>query len=107
MGQLRDQLPDMRNSVTREANAPVRGSSFRNRTRRNGATFFNGQSDSTESEFTIDSDSSAHAPTSSFLDRRAPPRRPDQKKCRRGSRDRGPAATQRDGRLINISQLGF
>jgi len=25
----------------------------------------------------------------------------------RGSRDRGPAATQRDGRLINISQLGF
>jgi len=28
----------------------------------------------------------------------------DQKKCRRGSRDRGPAATQRDGRLINISQ---
>lgn len=69
-------MPNMRDSGTREANALVRGSSgarFRNRIRRNGSTFFNGQSDSTESEFTIDSDSSAHA--SSFLDRRAPPRR--------------------------------
>jgi len=71
-------VPEMRDSATRETNAPVRGSSFRNRTRRNGAPFFNGQSDSTESEFTIDSDSSAHTSTS-FLDRRVHPRRPQRR----------------------------
>lgn len=66
--------------ASRETNEPPRVTSrFHNRMRRNGSPYFNGQSDSTESEFTMDSDSSAHVSTY-FLGRRAPPRRPQRRR---------------------------
>lgn len=72
------------NSATHETSLPVRGSSgatsrFRNQTRGTGSLYGNGLSDSTESEFTMDSDSSAQGSTS-FLAWRAPLRRPQRRR---------------------------
>lgn len=71
------------NGASRETNQ-VRGSSrttsrFRKHSRETGSPYDFGPSDSTENEFTMDSDSSAQGSTS-FLGRRAPLCRPERRK---------------------------